>query len=76
MKYKVKNLSKDVRKFRDKNGKDILVEPSKSVITNKPPKESNIWKIEIYTEKTEETKLKKEVISKKMETKKMLNKAQ
>lgn len=64
MKYKVTNLSKDERKFRDKNGKDVLIEPNKSVITESPPKESEVWKV--HVEKTEENIIKKEVTSKKM----------
>ena len=76
-KYKVKNLAKDTRKFRDSwIGKDILVESGKTVITNRPPKEGNIWKVEIYIEKTEEKILKKEVISKKMKKYKMLSKTE
>ena len=56
MKYKVKNKAKDVRKFRDKFlGKDIFVEPKKFIITNRPPKESDIWKVETV-EKLEEKK--------------------
>ena len=70
MKYKVKNLSKDERKFRDRNGQDVLVEPGKSVITTSPPEDNDIWEVKIHTEKTEEIKPTKEVISKKMETKK------
>lgn len=46
-KYKVTNKAKDVRKFRDSFlGKDILVGPKKFILTNKPPKESDIWKVE------------------------------
>ena len=57
--YKVTNLSKDARKFRDSRlGKDILVEPQKTVITERPPEKSDIWKVEIHTEKIEENKMK------------------
>lgn len=61
MKYKVTNLSKDERKFRDRNGVDVLVEAGKSVITTCPPEDNDIWKVSTHTEKTEEIKLKKEV---------------
>ena len=47
MKYKVTNKAKDVRKFRDSFlGKDIFVGPKKFILTNKPPKESDVWKVE------------------------------
>lgn len=50
--YKVTNQAKDVRKFRDKFlGKDIYVEPGKSVIIKKPLLESEIWKVEPFNEK-------------------------
>ena len=46
--YKITNKAKDVRKFRDRFlGKDILVEPKKFILTNSPPEESEIWKVEI-----------------------------
>ena len=72
MKFKVTNLTKDERRFRDRNGVDVLVGAGKTAITDRPPKGSNIWKVQAYTEETEEIKLKKEVISK-MEKKKMLS---
>lgn len=73
-KYEVTNLAKDTRKFRDGwLGKDILVEPNKTVITNRPPKESEIWKIENHIEKTEKIYNKKGGKQKKMEIKKTLN---
>ena len=62
--YKVTNKAKDVRKFRDGFlGKDIFVEPGKSVFTEKPIEKSEIWNVEIV-EKLEEKKQinKKEVI--------------
>jgi len=66
MEYKVTNLTNDTRKFRNSRlGKDILVEPKKTIITKRPPQESSVWKVESHVEKTEEKKLKKEVISKK-----------
>lgn len=56
--YKVTNQLKDVRKFRDYNtGKDILVEPGKFVLTKRPPKENDVWKVEMKgNEKKEEKK--------------------
>jgi hypothetical protein len=66
-KYKVTNKANDVRKFRDKFlGKDILVEPKKFVLTDKPPKANDIWKVETVEKLEEKTdKLnKKEVIKK------------
>ena len=51
MKYKVTNKVKDVRKFRDRFlGKDIFVGPKKFIITNRPPEENEIWKVEIVEE--------------------------
>ena len=53
--YKVTNKMKDVRKFRDGFlGKDIHVESKKSVITTRPPKEGEVWKVEIVEERKEE----------------------
>ncbi len=59
MGFKVTNKTNEVMKFRDKFlGKDILVEPKGFVFTNKPPKESEIWKIELNEQKDKkETKL-------------------
>ena len=49
--YKVTNKAKDVRKFRDRFlGKDIFVEPKKSVLTKRPPEENDIWKVETVEE--------------------------
>ncbi len=46
-KYKVTNKAKDVRKFRDRFlGKDIFVGPKKFILTDKPPEENDIWKVE------------------------------
>ena len=48
-KYKVTNKAKDVRKFRDRFlGKDILVGPKKFILTDHPPKENEIWKVEVF----------------------------
>ena len=59
MEFKVTNKAKDVRKFWDGFlGKDIFVEPKKSILTKRPPKENEIWKVEKY-EKTEEKKTNK-----------------
>lgn len=55
--YKVTNKAKDVRKFRDRYlGKDVHVEPGKSVLVRRPPKENEVWKIELASEKKEEPK--------------------
>jgi hypothetical protein len=57
--YKVTNKFNDVRKFRDgKHGRDILVNPNESVLTNSPPEESDVWKVE-KLEETPEKKTKK-----------------
>ena len=58
--YVVTNKAKDVRKFRDSFlGKDILVNPGKTIFTRKPPVENNIWKVEKVKniEKTEKKEL-------------------
>jgi len=45
--FKVKNKSKEPRKFRDKfSGKDIIIEPGKSVITSTPVLKSEIFHVE------------------------------
>jgi hypothetical protein len=63
--WKVTNKMKDVRKFWDgKLGRDVLVEPKQSVLTNSPPEENDTWKVE-PAEKTEEPTPKPK--SKKME---------
>jgi len=50
--YKVFNKTKDLRKFRDYHvGKDIYVKPKGFVITNRPPKENSVWKVEAIEEK-------------------------
>lgn len=55
--FKVTNQAKDVRKFRDRNlGKDVLVGPGKSVLTNRPPEEGSIFKVEHLEEKEEKSK--------------------
>lgn len=60
--WKVTNKADDVRKFRDnKLGKDVLVEPGESILTNNPPEENNIWKVDSIEEKSEKKKSKKEV---------------
>ena len=59
-KYKVTNKLKSVRKFRDSFlGKDILVGPKKFILTNKPPKESDVWKVETVEQLEEKTESKK-----------------
>ena len=50
-KFKVTNKAKDVRKFRDRFlGEDIFVGPKKFILTNNPPEESDIWKVETVEE--------------------------
>jgi len=72
-KYKVTNKAKDVRKLRDGFlGKDIFVGPKKFILTNKPPKESDIWKVE-NTEELEKKKQIKFREVKKMNEKKLEN---
>ena len=45
--YKVTNKFKDVRKFRDHNtGKDVLVNPNEFILTKRPPKTFEVWKVE------------------------------
>ena len=63
MKYKVTNKFDDVRKFRDGNiGRDVFVEPHKSVLTERPPKENEVWRVEPFEKKEEKKKpLEKEV---------------
>ena len=59
--FKVTNKAKDVRKFRDRFlGKDIFIGPKKFALTNRPPEESDIWKVENIEELEKEkvTKLK------------------
>ena len=66
--FKVTNKAKDVRKFRDGfSGRDVHVEPKKSVLTRKPPVENDIWKVEPVEEKPKAEKPKAE---EKKETKK------
>ena len=55
MKYTVTNKAKDFRKFRDSFlGRDVILGPGESTFTNKPPKESEIWRVEEahYSEKS------------------------
>jgi len=55
--YKVTNKLKDVRKFWDGDkGRDILVEPKKSVLTTRPPEENDVWKVELADKKPEPKK--------------------
>jgi len=50
---KIKNKSKDPRKFRDsKLGKDIIVAPGEEVETNSSLSPSDIWEIVIDKPKT------------------------
>lgn len=50
--YKVKNKTKQVRKFRDRHlGKDIYVEANKYVLASRPPKENEVWSVTLEKEK-------------------------
>lgn len=50
--YEVKNKAKDARKFRDSHlGKDIIVEPKKSVLTHSPPEPNEVWEVSLFVEK-------------------------
>lgn len=56
--YNVKNKKQDLRKFRDSFlGKDIYVKPGETVVTTKPPKESEVWSVKDI-EKMEKTEQK------------------
>jgi len=61
-KYKVTNKFNDMRKFRDGNtGRDVFVGPHKSILTECPPKENEVWRVEPYEKKEEkERSLEKE----------------
>ena len=68
-KYIVTNKAKDVRKFRDRFlGKDIFVGPKKFILTDHPPEESEIWKVEKFE------KLEKKTIKSREDNKKMVKK--
>jgi len=55
--YKITNKMKDVRKFRDRrSGKDVFVEPKKSVLTERPLEEGEVWKVEEVGQKEEKKK--------------------
>ena len=59
-KYKVTNKAKDVRKFRDGFlGKDILVGPNKFILTDHPPEENEVWKVETVEQLEKKTENKK-----------------
>ena len=69
--YKVTNKFKDVRKFRDSFlGKDIFVGPKKFIFTDKPPKESDVWKVELVEELEKKKQIKSQEV-KKMKEKKL-----
>jgi len=64
--YKITNLAKDVRKFRDGFlGKDVFVGPGKFVLTRKPLKESEIFKVEIVEEPEQKKQLNQKEVNKK-----------
>lgn len=55
--YKVTNKAKDVRKFRDKLlGQDIHLSPGETTFTERPPKGSDIWKVELVTKVIDDEK--------------------
>ena len=68
-KYKVTNKLKDVRKFWNRFlGKDIFVGPKKFILTNNPPEESDVWKVETV-EQLEKKKVSTESTTKKIKLK-------
>lgn len=72
--YRVTNKAKDVRKFRDRFlGKDVLVGPKKFILTNNPPEENDIWKVEIAEQLEEKKQRNKSQEVKKMKEKKLEN---
>jgi len=72
-KYKVTNKFKDVRQFRDSFlGKNIFVGPKKFIFTNKPPKESDVWKVESIEELEKKKPIKSQGV-KKMKEKRLEN---
>jgi len=52
--YKVKNLTKQQRKVRDKfTGRDVIIEPGKTFLMRKAPNiDSNIFRVENIEENT------------------------
>ena len=55
--FKVINKFKDIRKFRDGFiGKDVHVEPGKSILTKSPPKENEVWRVEKVEKKVKKNK--------------------
>ena len=67
-------MFKDVRKFRDSFlGKDIFVEPKKFILTNKPPEESDVWKVENIEELEKKKKQLNQREVKKMDKKNIKN---
>jgi len=65
--FKITNKKNDVRKFRDSyTGKDVFVQPNKSVVVVKAIEESEVFKVE-------EIKVKKIDNTEKIEEKEKLN---
>ena len=55
--YKVKNKLNSERKFRDNHiGRDIYVKAKGFVLTNNPPEENEVWKVEEVISKNKEVK--------------------
>ena len=50
--YKVKNISSDPRKFKEK-GIDIIIMPGKEVITSSPPANSDVFEVKEIKSKKE-----------------------
>lgn len=42
--YKVKNITKDPRRLKV-NGKNIIIEPGKEVLTSSPPANNNVFEV-------------------------------
>ena len=60
--YKVKNVSKDVRKFYDqKKGRYIMLNPGESAFTVNAIDSTDMLKVDEITDNKEPVKIKKEV---------------
>jgi len=57
--YKVTNKIKSMVKFWDGDtGKTVYVKPKETVLTTRPPKEGEVWKVEEATEEKPKKKIK------------------
>ena len=62
--YKIKNKTKDTRTFRDSfSGKNIYIEPGRTVLTKTPIKSSDVWGVEEVKE-IEQTEKKAKILKK------------